>query len=146
MRRARPERQRFLSPDLTAALARTLEAHEQAMLFLNRRGYAPLTLCRACGLRLECPHCTAWLVEHRFLGMLQCHHCGYHERLPPLCPSCGAAASFAPCGPGVERVAEEMTARFPAARARHHGERHAHRPARGRGADAGRSRSTASTC
>jgi primosomal protein N' (replication factor Y) (superfamily II helicase) len=116
MRRARPERQRFLSPDLVAALSRTLAAKEQAMLFLNRRGYAPLTLCRACGHRMECPDCTAWLVEHRFLGQLQCHHCGRSERLPPLCPECGAAASFAPCGPGVERLAEEMTARFPSAR------------------------------
>ena len=116
MRRARPERQRFLSPDLVAALSRTLEAGEQAMLFLNRRGYAPLTLCRTCGHRMQCPNCTAWLVEHRFLGMLQCHHCGHGERLPPLCPSCGAAASFAPCGPGVERLAEETIARFPAAR------------------------------
>jgi primosomal protein N' (replication factor Y) len=116
LRRERPERQRFLSPPLVAALAHTLEAGEQAMLFLNRRGYAPLTLCRACGHRLQCPHCTAWLVEHRFLGMLQCHHCGHGERLPPLCPNCGAASSFAPCGPGVERLSEEMAARFPAAR------------------------------
>ncbi len=116
MRRAGPLRQRFLAPELADALARTLEAREQSMLFLNRRGYAPLTLCRACGHRMQCPNCTAWLVEHRFLGMLQCHHCGHGERLPPLCPACGAASSFAPCGPGVERLAEEVTARFPAAR------------------------------
>ena len=82
----------------------TLEAGEQAMLFLNRRGYAPLTLCRACGYRLQCPNCTAWLVEHRLHGRLQCHHCGHAEPLPPLCPQCGAAGSFAPCGPGVERL------------------------------------------
>ena len=116
MRRTGPLRQRFLAPELADAVARTLEAGEQAMLFLNRRGYAPLTLCRACGHRMQCPNCTAWLVEHRFLGMLQCHHCGHSERLPPLCPECGAAASFAPCGPGVERLAEEATARFPKAR------------------------------
>src|SRR5579885_267604 len=116
LRRDRPERQRFLAPPLVAALARTLKAGEQAMLFLNRRGYAPLTLCRACGHRLQCPHCTAWLVEHRFLATLQCHHCGHAERLPPLCPSCGAASSLTPCGPGVERLSEEMAARFPAAR------------------------------
>jgi primosomal protein N' (replication factor Y) len=73
-------------------------------------------LCRACGHRLHCPNCTAWLVEHRFVGMLQCHHCGHSERLPPLCPVCGAAASFAPCGPGVERLSEEVVARFPTAR------------------------------
>jgi primosomal protein N' (replication factor Y) len=116
MRQARPERQRFLSPPLVAALAETMAAGEEAMLFLNRRGYAPLTLCRACGHRLECPNCTAWLVEHRFAATLQCHHCGHTEPLPPLCPACGAAASFAACGPGVERLSEEVLARFPAAR------------------------------
>ncbi|HXP31072.1 MAG TPA: primosomal protein N' [Stellaceae bacterium] len=116
MRQARPERQRFLSPPLVAALAETMAAGEQAMLFLNRRGYAPLTLCRACGHRLECPNCTAWLVEHRFAATLQCHHCGHTEPVPPLCPACGAAASFAACGPGVERLSEEVLARFPAAR------------------------------
>jgi primosomal protein N' (replication factor Y) len=116
MRRARPERQRFLSPPLVSALGETLAAGEQAMLFLNRRGYAPLTLCRACGFRLQCPNCTAWLVEHRFHGRLQCHHCGHGEPLPPLCPKCGEAGTFAACGPGVERLAEEMAARFPEAR------------------------------
>jgi primosomal protein N' (replication factor Y) len=116
MRRERPERQRFLSPPLVAALTETLASGEQAMLFLNRRGYAPLTLCRTCGHRMECPNCTAWLVEHRFLGRLQCHHCGHGEPLPPLCPQCGSAGSFAACGPGVERLAEEMAGRFPTAR------------------------------
>ena len=116
LRRHKPERQRFLAPPLVAALGETLAAGEQAMLFLNRRGYAPLTLCRSCGFRLQCPNCTAWLVEHRFHGRLQCHHCGHGEPLPPLCPNCGAAASFAACGPGVERLAEEVTLRFPKAR------------------------------
>jgi primosomal protein N' (replication factor Y) (superfamily II helicase) len=116
MRRQRPERQRFLAPPLVVALGETLDAGEQAMLFLNRRGYAPLTLCRACGFRLQCPNCTAWLVEHRFHGRLQCHHCGHTEPLPPLCPNCSAASSFAACGPGVERLAEEAAQRFPKAR------------------------------
>jgi len=116
LRRHKPERQRFLAPPLVHALGETLAAGEQAMLFLNRRGYAPLTLCRSCGFRLQCPNCTAWLVEHRFHGRLQCHHCGHGEPLPPLCPNCGAAASFAACGPGVERLAEEVTLRFPKAR------------------------------
>jgi primosomal protein N' (replication factor Y) (superfamily II helicase) len=116
MRRNVPERQRFLSSPLVKALAETLEAGEQAMLFLNRRGYAPLTLCRTCGHRLECPNCTAWLVEHRLLGQLQCHHCGHSEKLPPLCPHCGDAQSFVPCGPGIERLSEEVAARFPDAR------------------------------
>ena len=116
LRRHKPERQRFLAPPLVDALGETMAAGEQAMLFLNRRGYAPLTLCRSCGFRLQCPNCTAWLVEHRFHGRLQCHHCGHGEPLPPLCPNCGAAASFAACGPGVERLAEEVTLRFPKAR------------------------------
>ncbi len=116
LREDRPDRGCFLSPPLRQALAETLEAGEQAMLFLNRRGYAPLTLCRGCGHRLECPNCTAWLVEHRLAGRLQCHHCGYQARLPRRCPSCEAEESFVACGPGVERVAEEVAALFPDAR------------------------------
>lgn len=111
-----PDRGCFLSPPLRQALAETLEAGEQSMLFLNRRGYAPLTLCRRCGLRLECPNCTAWLVEHRLTGRLQCHHCGYHARLPSKCPACEAEESFVACGPGIERVAEEVAALLPDAR------------------------------
>ncbi len=116
LRRDRPARQRWLSPRLIAALEQTLAAGEQALLFLNRRGYAPLTLCRSCGHRLNCPNCTAWLVEHRLAGRLQCHHCGYQARLPEICPHCRAAGSFAACGPGVERLAEEAAALFPAVR------------------------------
>ena len=108
--------QSWLSGDLRAAVAETLAAGEQAMLFLNRRGYAPLTLCRACGHRLQCPHCTAWLVEHRRVGKLQCHHCGFESALPGKCPGCGAEASLAACGPGVERLAEEVAALYPGAR------------------------------
>jgi primosomal protein N' (replication factor Y) len=116
LRRHPPPRQSFLSPPLREALTRTLAAGEQAMLFLNRRGYAPLTLCRACGHRLQCPRCTAWLVEHRLYGRLQCHHCGYAAPLPKTCPACLAEDSFVACGPGVERVAEEARALFPDAR------------------------------
>jgi|HubBroStandDraft_1064217.scaffolds.fasta_scaffold00083_53 primosomal protein N' (replication factor Y) len=116
LRLDKPARQRFLAPSLITALARTLESGEQAMLFLNRRGYAPLTLCRTCGHRLQCPNCTAWLVEHRFLGRLVCHHCGHAEKPPEICPACAERHSMAPCGPGVERVAEEIAERFPAAR------------------------------
>jgi primosomal protein N' (replication factor Y) len=83
------------------------------MLFLNRRGYAPLTLCRACGHRFQCPNCTAWLVEHRAWGKLQCHHCGYQAKAPDACPSCGAEGKLAPCGPGVERLYEEAVETFP---------------------------------
>ncbi|HTZ38009.1 MAG TPA: primosomal protein N' [Stellaceae bacterium] len=107
---------RFLSPPLVAAVVETLAAGEQVLLFLNRRGYAPLTLCRACGHRFQCPSCTAWLVEHRFTGRLQCHHCGYATALPRFCPECLTAGTLVPCGPGVERLAEEVAERFPQAR------------------------------
>ncbi len=114
--RARGEPGTFLSPPLREALAVTLGAGEQAMLFLNRRGYAPLTLCEACGHKLVCPNCSAWLVEHRYRKRLVCHHCGYETAIPPQCPQCGTAGSFAACGPGVERVAEEFRSVFPEAR------------------------------
>lgn len=116
MRRHKAERQQFLSLPLVQALGETLAAGEQAMLFLNRRGYAPLTLCRECGHRLQCPNCTAWLVEHRRSGSLQCHHCGYSAPMPSACPNCSAVGSFVACGPGVERLAEETAQRFPHAR------------------------------
>ena len=116
MRRERVEAGRFLAAPLVEALGRTLEAGEQSLLFLNRRGYAPLTLCRACGHRMQCPSCTAWLVEHRFTARLQCHHCGHAERVPALCPECLAPGTLVPCGPGVERLREEVAARFPQAR------------------------------
>jgi primosomal protein N' (replication factor Y) len=111
-----PPRQCWLSPSLRQALAETLRAGEQAMLFLNRRGYAPLTLCRRCGHRMQCPHCTAWLVQHRREGRLLCHHCGLDVPLPEACPSCRERESFAACGPGVERLGEEISALFPEAR------------------------------
>jgi primosomal protein N' (replication factor Y) len=116
LRRDPPPRNAFVSAPLREALKTTLTAGEQAMLFLNRRGYAPLTLCRACGHRLSCPSCTSWLVEHRRVGHLQCHHCGYAAPRPRTCPSCSAEDSFVPCGPGVERIAEEARALFPDAR------------------------------
>ena len=111
-----PERGRFLAPPLVAAIRETLARGEQAMLFLNRRGYAPLTLCRACGHRMACPHCTAWLVEHRARRVLQCHHCGHAVPIPETCPDCGAAHSLTAVGPGVERITEEAAALFPDAR------------------------------
>ena len=111
-----PERGRFLSPLLIEAVKDTLARGEQAMLFLNRRGYAPLTLCRSCGHRMRCPNCTAWLVEHRAQRRLQCHHCGHAEPLPGQCPECAAQGSLTPVGPGVERVLEEVEALFPDAR------------------------------
>src|ERR1035438_4902696 len=100
-RAAPPERGRFLSPPLVEAVRAAFAQGEQAMLFLNRRGYAPLTLCRACGHRVACPNCTSWLVEHRARQQLQCHHCGHAVPIPLACPECGAEHSLAPVGPGV---------------------------------------------
>lgn len=112
----KPERQHFIAPTLKKALIDTLAAGGQSLLFLNRRGYAPLTLCRTCGYRFECPRCSAWLIEHKKTTKLHCHHCGYHMNVPPACPKCGDTDSFAACGPGVERLKDEVRAYFPDAR------------------------------
>lgn len=111
-----PERGRWLAPTLVRAIEETLEKGEQSLLFLNRRGYAPLTLCRACGHRFQCPNCTAWMVEHRLIRRLQCHHCGHVMPPPRACPECGEENSLVACGPGVERIADEVKLLFPEAR------------------------------
>lgn len=116
MRLADLSANRFVSDELVGELKATLAAGEQAMLFLNRRGYAPLTLCRTCGHRIECPSCAAWLTEHRFRKRLQCHHCGYEVPSPDVCPSCENVDTLVACGPGVERIAEEITQLLPDAR------------------------------
>lgn len=116
LKTARPDRQRFLSPPLVEALKKNIAAGEQSLLFLNRRGYAPLTLCRTCGHRFQCPSCSAWLVEHKRRRRLQCHHCGFAQAMPKCCPSCNDEDSFAACGPGVERIQEEVQQLFPEAR------------------------------
>jgi len=116
LRREGPPRGRFIAPRLAEAVKTALERGEQALLFLNRRGYAPLTLCRQCGFRLACPNCDAWLVDHRFKRRLVCHHCGFAIPPPEKCPKCEAAQSFVACGPGVERLEEEAAALFPEAR------------------------------
>ncbi|MEO1019003.1 MAG: primosomal protein N', partial [Pseudomonadota bacterium] len=113
LRRDRLPRGQFISHALQAAISETLSAGQQVMLFLNRRGYAPLTICRACGFRFCCPNCSAWMIEHRFRGRLICHHCGYVRPLPEYCPECGAIDSLAGSGPGVERIAEEASNLFP---------------------------------
>jgi primosomal protein N' (replication factor Y) len=89
---------------------------EQSLLFLNRRGYAPLTLCRNCGFRFECPNCSAWLVEHRLSRRLACHHCGHEVPQPEACPECGTPDCLVACGPGVERIADEVAELMPDAR------------------------------
>ena len=120
MRRFPPENKdgmkSFLSPVLLNEIKRTFARGEQSLLFLNRRGYAPLVLCRKCGHRFQCPNCSAWLVEHRGGKRLECHHCGYHIPVPDVCPVCGEEGELTSCGPGVERIGEEIAARFPQAR------------------------------
>ncbi len=107
---------RWLSPPVVDAMRASRAAGEQSLLFLNRRGYAPLTLCRACGHRFQCPNCSAWLVEHRFRRALVCHHCGHTERRPGSCPACGAVDMLVAAGPGVERLADEVAEFFPDSR------------------------------
>jgi primosomal protein N' (replication factor Y) len=108
--------QSWLSPTLVSEVAARVQAGEQALLFLNRRGYAPVTLCRACGAQVGCDHCDARMVEHRFLKRLVCHQCGETKPLPEVCPVCGVEGKMAAVGPGVERVAEEAVAAFPDAK------------------------------
>lgn len=116
MRAEGPPRGRWIAPRLALAIGEAIARHEQALLFLNRRGYAPLTVCRVCGHRFRCENCDAWLVEHRFRRALMCHHCGHVERRPDVCPECGSEDALAACGPGVERLAEEAATLFPDAR------------------------------
>jgi primosomal protein N' (replication factor Y) len=111
-----PARGRWVAPRLEATIRETIGRGQQALLFLNRRGYAPLTLCRKCGHRLRCPNCDTWLVEHRFRKRLVCHHCGFAMPPPAACLKCEATESFVACGPGVERLEEEVRALFPDAR------------------------------
>lgn len=111
-----PERGRWLAPSLIAEIEANLATGEQSLLFLNRRGFAPLTLCRHCGHRFECPNCTAWMVEHRLVRRLACHHCGHVMPPPKACPECAEEDSLVACGPGVERIADEVAALFPEAR------------------------------
>ena len=116
MRLAPPETNRWIGPDLATAIESTLAAKEQVLLFLNRRGYAPLVICRACGERLKAPDTDSWLVEHRYTGRLVCHLTGFTMEKPRACPHCGATGSLTGVGPGVERLAEEVHTRFHGAR------------------------------
>ena len=111
-----PERGHWLAPSLVQALRERLAKQEQSLLFLNRRGYAPLTLCRHCGYRFQCASCSAWLVEHRLSRRLACHHCGHEQPVPPACPECGEPDCLVACGPGVERIADEVAEVLPGAR------------------------------
>lgn len=116
MRAEKLDASKFLSPQLLQALEDNMGAGHQSLLYLNRRGYAPLTLCRTCGHRMMSPDSSSWLVEHRFRNRLVCHHTGYSIPKPDACPECGTKGSLAACGPGVERIAEETREHFPDAR------------------------------
>ena len=116
LRKEVPERGRWLAPRLVTELQDRLDKGEQSLLFLNRRGYAPLTLCRHCGYRFQCPNCSAWLVEHRLSRRLACHHCGHEVATPEECPECHTGDCLVACGPGVERIADEVRETFPDAR------------------------------
>ena len=116
LRDEQPERGRWLAPRLVEQMRERLARGEQSLLFLNRRGYAPLTLCRHCGYRFQCPNCTAWLVEHRLSRRLACHHCGHEVPQPEACPECGTPDCMVACGPGVERIADEVAELMPEAR------------------------------
>ncbi len=116
MRARPPERGMWLSPPLVAAMEETLAAREQVLLYLNRRGYAPLVICKSCGERLKAPNTDSWLTEHRYTGMLVCHLTGFTMKKPTHCPHCHAPGSLAGVGPGVERLAEEARTRFSGAR------------------------------
>jgi primosomal protein N' (replication factor Y) len=116
LREEQPERGRWLAPRLVKEMQERLAKGEQSLLFLNRRGYAPLTLCRNCGYRFQCPNCTAWLVEHRLSRRLACHHCGHEAGVPDACPECGTPDCMVACGPGVERIADEVAELLPEAR------------------------------
>ncbi len=106
----------WLSPTLCEKLKANYENGGQSVLFLNRRGYAPLVICRDCGHRIQCPNCTAWLTEHQRINKLVCHHCGYMTEIPKECPECHSETGLTACGPGVERIAEEVKYRFPLAK------------------------------
>ncbi len=116
MRREKLERQSWISDKLMGALLETLAQKKQSMLFINRRGFAPLMLCRSCGHRMQCPHCATSLTLHKSHGKLLCHHCGHLVAVPKQCPDCKVEETMTACGPGVERVAEEVRARLPQAR------------------------------
>lgn len=113
MKEEREDAQHFLSPSLKEAMTEALNNNQQVLLFLNRRGYAPLTICNACGHRYECDRCTAWLIEHKSRRQLQCHHCGYTIQKPKSCPDCHETESLVACGPGVERIFDEVQEAFP---------------------------------
>lgn len=106
----------FISRNLLNAIQKTLERNEQVLIYLNRRGYSPLTLCKSCGEKVVCPNCTSWLVYHKNIDILVCHYCGHKINIPKKCSSCGTENSFIQFGPGIERIHEEISRKVPSAR------------------------------
>ena len=106
----------WISGVLAMGVREALDRRRQSLLFLNRRGYSPVTVCRTCGMQLGCDSCDARLVQHRFRNALMCHQCGESRQFPKLCPNCGEEESLVPLGPGVERLAEEALRLFAGAR------------------------------
>ena len=98
------------------AIKKALDKKEQVLLYINRRGYSPLTLCRSCGYRFQCINCSSWLVNHKVINKMLCHYCGYKESMKNKCPKCESEEEFVPCGPGVERLAAEAKDLFPEAK------------------------------
>jgi primosomal protein N' (replication factor Y) len=111
-----PDGEAMLSAPLRAAIATTLAAGDQTILFLNRRGHSTFVLCRACGHSFRCKHCSVSLTYHRINDRLICHYCGYSERVPQTCPSCAVAGAIERKGLGTEKVADAVAAEFPGAR------------------------------
>ncbi len=107
---------KWIAKESINAIKKALENNEQVLLYINRRGYSPLTLCRSCGYRFSCKNCSSWLVHHKKTNTMLCHHCGYQEKIADECPQCHSKEEFAPCGPGVERLAAEATSLFPSAK------------------------------
>ena len=106
----------WISNHLEMEILENFKKKELVLLFLNRRGYAPLTLCKSCGFRLSCEFCKSWLVEHRSINNFLCHQCGYLKKIKSTCDSCGEENSMISCGPGVERLKEEISLKFPEAK------------------------------
>lgn len=113
MRNQKLDSRHFLSLPLVNAIRENIKNKQQSLLFMNRRGYAPLMLCRTCGFRFQCEECSTWLVQHKYGSYLMCHHCGFKRNLPKTCPECESENSLASCGPGVERIEEEVREYFP---------------------------------
>tara|TARA_B100000686_G_scaffold265830_1_gene280398 strand:+ start:10621 stop:12753 length:2133 start_codon:yes stop_codon:yes gene_type:complete len=113
MRKIKTKSGKWISDIAVKAIDKSIKSKEQVLLFLNRRGYSPLTICKSCGFRFQCAHCSAWLVNHKKDNKMICHFCGYSENIINNCGQCGADDSFISCGPGVERLAEEIKILFP---------------------------------